>query len=166
MKSCHCADPAAGPGYHFVVIVGKKSRDYLIRDPAASPFRLADHGARASVTGSLVRLCVLPIPHESCRRSERLVLRRMVSFSEYLVEGESEASRADADARVTVLREVTYRDNRRGKIRSGADAKRPARAEPIGHPTDKGRADGRAAQCGTSDESLADQSARKQSEEQ
>jgi ABC-type bacteriocin/lantibiotic exporter with double-glycine peptidase domain len=25
--------------YHFVVIVGKEGRNYLIRDPAASPFR-------------------------------------------------------------------------------------------------------------------------------
>jgi hypothetical protein len=28
-------------GYHFVVIVGKDGRDYLIRDPAASPYRRA-----------------------------------------------------------------------------------------------------------------------------
>jgi hypothetical protein len=28
-------------GYHFMVIVGKEGRDYLIRDPAASPFRRA-----------------------------------------------------------------------------------------------------------------------------
>ena len=33
--------PLPGGGYHFVVIVGKEGRDYLIRDPAASPFRRA-----------------------------------------------------------------------------------------------------------------------------
>jgi Peptidase_C39 like family len=28
-------------GYHFVVIVGKEARNYVIRDPAASPYRRA-----------------------------------------------------------------------------------------------------------------------------
>ncbi len=35
--------PLAEGGYHFVVIVGKEGRDYLIRDPAASPHRGAYH---------------------------------------------------------------------------------------------------------------------------
>ena len=33
--------PLPHGGYHFVVIVGKQGWDYLIRDPAASPFRRA-----------------------------------------------------------------------------------------------------------------------------
>jgi hypothetical protein len=33
--------PLPHGGYHFVVIVGKEGWDYLIRDPAASPFRSA-----------------------------------------------------------------------------------------------------------------------------
>ena len=33
--------PLPDGGYHFVVIVGKEGRDYLIRDPAASPFHRA-----------------------------------------------------------------------------------------------------------------------------
>jgi hypothetical protein len=33
--------PLQHGGYHFVVIVGKEGWDYLIRDPAASPFRAA-----------------------------------------------------------------------------------------------------------------------------
>jgi Peptidase_C39 like family len=35
--------PLADGGYHFVVIVGKEGRNYLIRDPAASPFRPPYH---------------------------------------------------------------------------------------------------------------------------
>ena len=35
--------PLPGGGYHFVVIVGKEGRDYLIRDPAASASRRAYH---------------------------------------------------------------------------------------------------------------------------
>src|ERR1700758_298481 len=35
--------PLPDGGYHFVVIVGEEGRDYLIRDPAASPFRRAYH---------------------------------------------------------------------------------------------------------------------------
>ena len=31
--------PLSHGEYHFVVIVGKEGRDYLIRDPARSPFR-------------------------------------------------------------------------------------------------------------------------------
>jgi hypothetical protein len=33
--------PLPEGGYHFVVIVGKKGRNYLIRDPAVSPYRRA-----------------------------------------------------------------------------------------------------------------------------
>ena len=35
--------PLPNGGYHFVVIVGKEGRDYLIRDPAASPLRRPYH---------------------------------------------------------------------------------------------------------------------------
>ena len=35
--------PLPDGAFHFVVIVGKEGRDYLIRDPAASPFRRAYH---------------------------------------------------------------------------------------------------------------------------
>ncbi len=45
--------PLRDGGYHFVVIVGKEGRDYLIRDPAASPdsraYRLSDRTDR--ITG-------------------------------------------------------------------------------------------------------------------
>jgi hypothetical protein len=38
--------PLPDGGYHFVVIKGKEGRDYLIRDPAASPFRPGPPPAR------------------------------------------------------------------------------------------------------------------------
>ncbi len=41
--------------YHFVVIVGKEGQDYLIRDPAASPFRPAYH--LSDLTDRIVGLC-------------------------------------------------------------------------------------------------------------
>ena len=47
--------PLPDGGYHFVVIVGKEGRDYLIRDPAASPFRRAYH--LRDLTDRIAGLC-------------------------------------------------------------------------------------------------------------
>ena len=47
--------PLPDGGYHFVVIVGKEGRDYLIRDPAASPFRRAYH--LRELTDRIAGLC-------------------------------------------------------------------------------------------------------------
>jgi hypothetical protein len=47
--------PLPDGGYHFVVIVGKEGRDYLIRDPAASPFRPAYH--LRDLTDRIAGLC-------------------------------------------------------------------------------------------------------------
>jgi hypothetical protein len=63
-----------------------------------------------------------------------------------IVDAKAEASSVDAHAQATVLHEIMDADDRGGKARSGADAKRPARSEPVGHPTDDRRANRRAAQ--------------------
>jgi hypothetical protein len=47
--------PLPDGGYHFVVIVGKEGRHYLIRDPAASPFRRAYH--LRDLTDRIAGLC-------------------------------------------------------------------------------------------------------------
>ena len=47
--------PLPHGGYHFVVIVGKEGWDYLIRDPAASPFRRPYH--LRDLTDRITGLC-------------------------------------------------------------------------------------------------------------
>ena len=47
--------PLPDGAYHFVVIVGKEGRDYLIRDPAASPLRRAYH--LRDLTDRIAGLC-------------------------------------------------------------------------------------------------------------
>ncbi len=47
---------------------------------------------------------------------------------------------------MTGFEEINDADQGGGKARGRADAQRPARAEPIRHPPDQGRAEGRAAQ--------------------
>lgn len=58
-----------------------------------------------------------------------------------VLEGEAGTSNLDAHAQVRVLHAVVDPDDRCGKTRCGADAKRPARAERVGYPTDKRCAD-------------------------